>query len=139
MNKKRKSYYVEFIIFNLLFFGLLVGMLLTFNNPSDVDYIILIQFFALLLFGGGFYLISFLYGLYFQNKFSLNCLNIWILSVLHFLSVCFIFVPYWKPTLNLSDLDTRYLLFQSGFQAVSFLAGCFLHKFIVYLKQQKSN
>ncbi len=138
MKKISIPYYMKFLLFNLVFNGLFIGMLFAFDKPNSEDvHIVLFRFFGLFMFAAGFYIVSFIYGMYFQYQYKLSGLEIELLTVLLFFVEVVSFFPLWQPDLFKFDLKTQYLLSQAAFQTASFLAGSFLIKFIIYLKQVK--
>jgi len=137
-NSKNIPYYLLFFIFNFIFNGILVGGMVLLDEPSDVPYIVIMQFiFLLILFRFGQYFVAFIFGLYFQKKYSLPLFRIWILAGFQFLLLILFFSPFWKPTLDLSDLNTRHLIIQSLFQAICFLAGSYTSQLFDYVNRKK--
>ncbi|MBW4080277.1 hypothetical protein [Paenibacillus sp. S150] len=142
MRKKTIHHYGALFIFYLIYSGLFVGLSLIFDQPeSNADFIIIYRFFVLFMIQVGIYLISFIYGLYFQKKNRLTWLNILMSAMFVFIIQVIVYWPLWKPDLLHYDLDTQYLLRQSGLQALCFFVGCASIRLKAYFKlvKQKNN
>jgi hypothetical protein len=131
-------YYLKFIIFYMVFNGCFIGMLFAFDKPeSEAVPFVLFRFFALFMFVFGFYIVSFVHGLYFQTRNGLTLVKTGLFAGLLFLIQLISFFPVWQPHPFQFSVKTHYLLMQCGFQALSFLAASFLIKLISYFKQSK--
>lgn len=139
MRKKIIPYYWALLIFYVTYNVLFIGLsLIIYDHPnSEDDFIFVLWVILYIMIVAGIYIISFVYGLYFQNKYRLSWLQIVLLSMAVFAIEIVAFWPLWKPNPLQFDLDTQHLLWQAGLQSLCFFAGCTFINFRISFKRAK--
>ena len=140
MKDSSKTIYKEFLMFYIVYLGCLEVILFLLNKPeTDNVFILIIGFLELLMFAGGIYAVSFIYGIYFQAKYNLKFSGILLLMGLLFIVGLFVFSPWWLNFFVHGDIMTLYyLLEQASLQALSFFAGSIIVKIIGDFNQRKT-
>lgn len=140
MKDSAKTIYKEFLMFYIVYLGCLEVILFLLNKPeTDNVFILIIGFLELLMFAGGIYAVSFIYGIYFQAKYNLKFSGILLLMGLLFIVGLFVFSPWWLNFFVHGDIMTLYyLLEQASLQALSFFAGSIIVKIIGDFNQRKT-
>jgi len=138
--KKPMVYYKEFLMFYIVYLGCLEVVLFLLNKPeTDNVFILIIGFLELLMFAGGIYAVSFIYGIYFQAKYNLKFSGILLLMGLLFIVGLFVFSPWWLNFFVHGDIMTLYyLLEQASLQVLSFFVGSIIVKIIGDFNQRKT-
>jgi hypothetical protein len=129
MKKLFSPYFKEFLIFYIVYNGLLVGSVFIFDKPESNTFpIILYRLFFALMLHGGMYIISIIYGMHFQYGNNLKTPEILLFTGLLF----FIGIITFSPWLTMFPYTNNpyELLFPIVVQSLSFLIGNIIAKVI---------
>lgn len=140
MNDLAKTIYKEFLIFYIVYLGLFLVSLVLFEIAKlDNSFVVIIGFIGLLMFAGGIYAVSFIYGIYFQAKYNLEFSRILLFTGLLFIIGLFGFSPWWLKLYAHGDhIALYYLIEQASLQALSFFSGSIIVKLIDNFNQRKT-